>query len=150
MQKVYSRLHIMWRKRRNKNNLKCIYLYLSFPGDSADKESACYTGDLGSIPGLGKSPREGKGYPLWYSGLENFMDCIIHGVAKSQTWVSDFHFTIYLGIRSEVHPYCSMCKNFLHLNNNIALYVYTFCFSIHSLTDTWVVSTFWLLWIVLL
>ena len=42
-------------------------------------------GDLGLIPGLGRSPGEGKGYPLQYSGLENSMDCIVHGVAKSQT-----------------------------------------------------------------
>ena len=42
-------------------------------------------------PGLGRSPGEGKGYPLQYSGLENFMDCIVHGVAKSQTGLSDFH-----------------------------------------------------------
>ena len=56
------------------------------------KESACNAGDLGSIPGLGRSPGEGKGYPLQYSGLENSMDCIAHGVAKSQTQRSDFHF----------------------------------------------------------
>ena len=42
-------------------------------------------GDLGLIPGLGRSPGEGKGYPLRYSGLGNSMDCIVHGVAKSQT-----------------------------------------------------------------
>ena len=47
--------------------------------------------DLGSIPGLGRSPGEGRGYPLQYSGLENSMDCIVHGVAKSQTRLSDFH-----------------------------------------------------------
>ena len=46
-------------------------------------------GDLGLIPGLGRSPGEGKGYPLLYSGLENFMDCIVHGVAKSQTRLSE-------------------------------------------------------------
>ena len=46
--------------------------------------------DLGSIPGLGRSPREGKGYPLQYSGLENSMDCIVHGVAKIWTLLSDF------------------------------------------------------------
>ena len=45
-----------------------------FPCGSADKESACNAGHLGSIPGLGRSPREGKGYPLQYSGLENSMD----------------------------------------------------------------------------
>ena len=50
------------------------------------------TRDVGSIAGLGKSPGEGKGYPLQYSGLENSMDCIGHGVTKSQTQLSDFHF----------------------------------------------------------
>ena len=55
---------------------------MGFPDGSAGKESACNVGDLGSIPGLG---REGKGYPLQYSGLENSMDCIVHGVAKSWT-----------------------------------------------------------------
>ena len=48
-------------------------------------------GDLGSIPGLGRSPGEGKGYPLQYSGLENFMDYTVHGVTKSWTQLSDFH-----------------------------------------------------------
>ena len=52
---------------------------------SAGKESTCNEGDLGSIPGLGRSPGKGKGYPLQYSGLENSMDCIVHGVTKSQT-----------------------------------------------------------------
>ena len=58
---------------------------MGFPGGSAGKESTCSTGVLGSIPGLGRSPGEGKGYPLQYSGLENSMDCVVHGVAKSQT-----------------------------------------------------------------
>ena len=62
-----------------------------FPGDSAGKESACKVRDLGSVPGLGRSPGEGKGFPLQYSGLENSMDCIVHGVAKSRTRLSDFH-----------------------------------------------------------
>ena len=48
--------------------------------------------DLGSIPGLGRSPGEGKGYPLQYSGLENSIDCIAHGIPKSWTRLSDFHF----------------------------------------------------------
>ena len=47
---------------------------MGFPCGSAGKESACNVGDLGLIPGLGRSPREGKGYPLQYSGLENSMD----------------------------------------------------------------------------
>ena len=59
---------------------------LGFPCGSVGKESACNVGDLGLIPGLGISPGEGKGYPLQYSGLENSIDCIVHGVAKSWTW----------------------------------------------------------------
>ena len=59
----------------------------------AGKASSCNAGDLDLIPGLGRSSGEGKGYPLQYSGLENSMDCIIHGVAKSRTGLSDFHFT---------------------------------------------------------
>ena len=55
------------------------------PKRLSGKESACNAGDLGSFPGLGKSPGEGKGYPLQYSGLENSMDCIVYGVTKSQT-----------------------------------------------------------------
>ena len=52
------------------------------------KESACNGGDLSSIPGLGRSPGKGKSYPLQYSDLEN---CIVHGVAKSWTRLSNFH-----------------------------------------------------------
>ena len=62
---------------------------------SAGKESACNAGDVGSIPRLGRSPGEGKGYPLQYSGLENFMDCVVHGVTKSQTQLSNFHLNHY-------------------------------------------------------
>ena len=54
-----------------------------FPGFSDGKKSACRVGDLGSFPGLGRSSEEVNGYPLQYSGLENSMDCIGHGVAKS-------------------------------------------------------------------
>ena len=63
-------------------------LYISimdFPCGSAGEESTCNVGDLGSIPGLGRSAGEGNSYPLQYSGLENSMDHIVHGVAKSQT-----------------------------------------------------------------
>ena len=55
------------------------------------KESACNVGDVGSIPGLERSPGEGKGYPFQYSCLENSMDYTVHGVTKSQTRLSDFH-----------------------------------------------------------
>ena len=65
---------------------------LGFPAGSAGKESACNVGDLGSIPGLGRSPGPRNSYLLQYSDLENFMDCIVHGAAKSWTQLSDFHF----------------------------------------------------------
>ena len=71
---------------------------MCFPGGSTGKESACSVGDLGSIPGLGRSPGEGRGYSLQYSGLENPMDYTVHGVAKSQTRLSDFHFHLSLRI----------------------------------------------------
>ena len=66
--------------------------FLGFLGGSADKESACNARDLGVIPGLRRSPGEGKGYPLQCSGLENSMDFMVSGVTKSQTRLSDFHF----------------------------------------------------------
>ena len=68
-------------------------IFLGFPCGSAGKESTCNVGDIGSIPLLGRSPGEGKGYPLQYSGLENSMDCVVHGVAKSRTGLRDLHFT---------------------------------------------------------
>ena len=58
---------------------------MGFPDSSVGKESACNAGDPGSISGLGRSAGEGIGYPLQYSGLENSTDCIVHGLAKSQT-----------------------------------------------------------------
>ena len=64
-----------------------------FPRGSTGKESACDAGDLGSIPGLGRSSREGKGYPLQYFCLENSMHCIVHGVANNRIQLSDFHYT---------------------------------------------------------
>ena len=54
-------------------------MFLGFPGGSAGKESACNVGDLGSIPGLGRTPGEGNGSSVQYSGLENSMNCIVHG-----------------------------------------------------------------------
>ena len=67
------------------------YFPITFPCGSTGKGSTCNVGNLGSIPGLGRSPGEGKGYPLQYSSLENSTDCIAHGVAKNQTQLSDFH-----------------------------------------------------------
>ena len=67
-------------------------LWMGFPDSSVGKESACNGGDLGSIPGLQRYSGEGKGYTLQYSGLENSMDYIVHGVTTSQTRPSNFHF----------------------------------------------------------
>ena len=66
---------------------------MDFPCGSAGRESTCNAGDLASIPGLERAPGEGNGYPLQYSGLENSMDYIVHGIAMSWTRLSDFHFT---------------------------------------------------------
>ena len=63
-----------------------------FPCSSAGEKSAFNAGNPGTIPGSGRSPGEGIGYPLQYSGLENSMDCIVDGVTKSQTQLSDFHY----------------------------------------------------------
>ena len=72
-----------------------------FPGGSAGKESARNAGDLGSIPGLGRSPGEGKGYPLQYSGLENPADCLVQGVSESrndrETLTFHFHCEAFVG-----------------------------------------------------
>ena len=95
-------------------------VFLGFPCGSAGKESTCNAGDLGSIPGLGRCPGEGNNYPLHYSGLENSMDCIVHGVSKRQTWLSDFHFTC----QSWTLLYFKLLKldltNSLHMNTMLA------------------------------
>ena len=77
---------------------------------SADKESACNVEDLGLIHGSGRSPREGNGYPLQYSGLENSMDCIVHGITKSQTRLSSFHYHLYLML------FLFLKMNFFHIS----------------------------------
>ena len=79
---------VWWKKRTRYYGV--VQVDRGFPGGSAGKESACNVGDLGLIPGLGRSPGERKGYPLQYSNLENSMDCIVLGVAKSRIWLSDF------------------------------------------------------------
>ena len=66
--------------------------FLAFPGGLEGKEFTCNAGDLGLIPRLGRSPGEENGYPLQYAGLEKSTYCLIHGVAKSRTWLSNFHF----------------------------------------------------------
>ena len=88
-----------------------------FPCGSVGKESACNAGDLGSIPGLGRSPGEGKRYPLQYSGLENSMDYTVLCTAKSQTRLSDFHF-----------PFVLQGVQFLILLLSVFLFLYFRCF----------------------
>ena len=66
-------------------------VFSCFPCGLAGEESTCNAGDLGSIPGLGRSPGEGKGYPFQYSGLENSMGCIVHEVTKRRIRLSDSH-----------------------------------------------------------
>ena len=93
--------------------------FLGFPFGSAGKESACNAGDLGAVPGLGRSPGEGKGYPLQYSGLEKSMDCIVHGVTKSGTglhFLSLFNETYqvwYLPCPYFCSPFCICIHVFL-------------------------------------
>ena len=70
-----------------------VILFEGFPGSSAGREFSCNAGNPDLILGLERSPREGNSYPLQYSGLENSMDCIVHGVAKSQTQPRNVHFT---------------------------------------------------------
>ena len=70
---------------------------MDVPGGSDGKESTCNAGDLASIPGLGRSPGGGDGYPLQCSGLENSMDCTVHGMSKSRTRLSGFHFHSSVG-----------------------------------------------------
>ena len=90
------------------------HLIRGFPDSSVGKESACNAGDLGLIPGLGRSPG-GIGYPLQYSGLENSRDCTVHGVAKSRNqmvtlcilfWVWLF-FVTSVSVRHAVAYSCS-------------------------------------------
>ena len=104
----------MEKAREFQKNIYFCFTTLGFPWGSAGKESACNVGDLGSVPGLGRSPGEGKGYPLRYSGLENSLDCIVHGVAKSQAWLRDFHFTTSLTVlKPETVWITTNCGKFL-------------------------------------
>ena len=73
-----------------------VTFYMGFPGGSAGKESTCNPRDLGLMSGLGRSPGEGKGYRLQYSCLEKPMDCMVHGVAKSQTRLSEYTLILHI------------------------------------------------------
>ena len=108
--------------------IRVIIYIQGFPCGSAGKESTCNVGDLGLIPGLGRSPGEGKGSPLLSSGLENFMDCIVRGVAKSRTQLSYFHFTsLHYNIQ---HP---------HFNCNFRQMVSIFLIELYPKYHIWYV-----------
>ena len=84
-------------------------MFMDFPGGSAGKEFPCDVGDLGSNPGLGRSP--GEGNPLQYSGMENSKDCIVHGVTKSWTQLSNFHLPMFMAVlltiaKTQKQPKC--------------------------------------------
>ena len=72
-------------RRAMPENVQTTIQLKGFPGSSAGKESACNSGDPNLIPGSGRFTRERKGYSLQYSGLENYMDCIVHSFAESDT-----------------------------------------------------------------
>ena len=80
---------IPWRRDR-----LCTPVFSGFPGASAGRESACSAGDLGLIPRLGRSPGGGNS-----SGLDSYMDCIVHGVTKSQTWLSNLTAQLFGSLR---------------------------------------------------
>ena len=98
----------------------CVYTHTGFPHGSASKESAYSAGDLGSIHGLGRSPGGGKGYPLQYFWLENSKDCMILGVTKSQTRLSDFLFT---SLHIYIHIYMCACVYMLSCFSHVWLFV---------------------------
>ena len=93
-------------------------VWIGFPCGSAGKDAACNVGDLGLIPGLGWSPAEGKGYPLQYPSLENSTDCIVPGLTKCRTRLSDFHFTF-------VFPLYLLCWEFLSQIHRVLVEVFS-------------------------
>ena len=88
-------------------------------------------GDLGLIPGLGQCPGEGKGYPLQYSDLENSMDYAVHGVSKSQTQLSDFHFMLYL-LCYPYSPFVRCLENVILWNVKLFIFVLLLIVSVVS------------------
>ena len=117
------------------------YVWLSLC--AAGKESTCKVGDLGSSSGLRTSPGEWEGYPLQYSGLENTIDCIVHGVAKSQTWPGDFHLT-WPCVLSDPHA-SSRWSLGTWKNSRISYFVAgllsLFSVSVQSLSHVWLFVT---------
>ena len=112
-----SQTYLHWASS-NQLQFRFSTLILGFPCGSAGREFTYNAEDLGETPGLGRCPGEGKGYPLQYSGLENSMDCTVHGVAKSRTRLSEFHFHIHSASGSGVFfSWASFCFDTLDFLN---------------------------------
>ena len=107
------------KKEKPTSTLPFYFRNVGLPGGSAGKESACNVVDLGSIPGLGRSPGEGKGYPLQYSGVENSVDCIVHGVPKSQTGLSNFHLLHLRNFATSLYHTCQQVANSVWISAQI-------------------------------
>ena len=100
-------------------------VFLGFPCGSSGKESSCNAGDLGLISGLGRSPGEGKGYPLQYSGLENSMDCIVHGVSCKESDTTEqlslhfimklVHWDTYFEYLNSINENAMLCHRMLSI-----------------------------------
>ena len=123
-------------------------MVLGFLCDSAGKESACNVGNLGLIPGLGRRHGEGKGYPLPFSDLENSMDYAVHGVAKSRTQLSDFHFTslLYMVLQNALisffYMWLSSFFSITHCKDCLFSIMYS-CLLCHRVIDHSVWVSFW-------
>ena len=116
-----------------------------FPCGLGGKESTCKVGDLVLIPGLRRSPGKGKGYLLQYSGLENSMDCIVHVVTRSQTWLRDSLSLGFTFILPSEPPDIDVYSSIIHNPGNVntihmvfMLYINKFNTSIQwNITQTW-------------
>ena len=97
---IFSSKHVVVSRLTFRLLIHFEFIFVGFPFGSAGKACTCNGGDLGSIPGLRRSPGEGNSYPLQYSGLENSMDYIVHGVAESRTQLKNFcfHFMVLWGV----------------------------------------------------
>ena len=104
------------------------YLFRSGPDGSDGKEFACSAGDPGLIHGLGRSPEEGLGYLLQYSGLENSIDFLVHGVAKSWARLSDFHCHLQVvGKLESLLCYLGSWKIGTRISRCICIFAYSVC-----------------------
>ena len=140
-----------FKARQKKYYFWSIRLILGFPAGSDDKESACNSGDLGLIPGLGRSPGEGNGNPLQYSGLESPMDrgawwATVPGVTQSQNWSTVIlcspcpilSFNSMLGrwhIKSLHEPYWTLP---LETNSNAQIYYFQILNTVRNPTTIWI------------